>query len=176
MLCRFQRIVDHMDFTSALKKLEESDVYLQWHKQHYDAYLAHFFAEIDEQLKLGSWQIGFYEHDIDRLSTFLVDGVVELEPQSEAFKKERTIHALDLSSVKVSAENALDSVVIHQTKKYPQHLVMKGFLILQHLDDNLVWNVTFLMRTFTALNVKIDAVSGKMIKDELMNLFDLSVK
>ena len=169
-------ILIEMDFTTALEKLETSDVYLDWHEHHSAAYLTHFFAEIDEQFKLGSWQIGFYEEDNDRLSTFLVDGVIELEPQAEAFKKEKTIRAIEIDAIKVSAQNAIDSVLVLQKNKYPQHLVLKGFLILQHAENATIWNVTFLTRTFAALNVRLDSVSGKVIRDELITLFDLRQK
>jgi len=165
-----------MDFNTALEKLEQSDVYLNWHEHHSEAYLTHFFAEISTELKLGSWQIGYYEEDNDRLSTFLVDGVIELEPQADVFKKEKTIHVLEVSDVKVTAENAIDSVLVLQKKKYPQHLVVKGFLILQYLDDNPLWNVTLLTRTFGALNVKIHAGSGKIVRDEVITLFDMRAK
>ena len=92
------------------------------------------------------------------------------------FKKEKTIHPLETDSVKVTAENAVDAVLALQKKKYPQHLVVKGFLILQHLDDKPLWNVTLLTRTFGALNVKIDAATGKVVRDEVITLFDLRAK
>ena len=165
-----------MDYNAALGKLEQSDVYLDWREHHAEAYLTHFFSEINTELKLGSWQIGYYEEENDRLSTFLVGGVIELEPQADVFKKEKTIHPLETDSVKVTAENAVDAVLALQKKKYPQHLVVKGFLILQHLDDKPLWNVTLLTRTFGALNVKIDAATGKVVRDEVITLFDLRAK
>ena len=67
-----------MDYNAALGKLEQSDVYLDWREHHAEAYLTHFFSEINTELKLGSWQIGYYEEENDRLSTFLVGGVIEL--------------------------------------------------------------------------------------------------
>lgn len=165
-----------MDFKKAFRILQKEPVFTKWKKQYTHAYLVTFFTEMNEQLALGIWRVGFYDAKSDKIATFTVDTQVFYEPPAEAFKKPGALQELHPKKVKISAEKARDAVLVLQKEKYVQHLVQKGFLILQGVEQGVVWNVTLLTRTFAALNVKVDAVNGEVIEHQLMTFFDLKEK
>ncbi|HLC74477.1 MAG TPA: hypothetical protein VJH88_01330 [Candidatus Nanoarchaeia archaeon] len=161
-----------MDYKKAYQKLEQDSFFQSWIKKHPSICLAYLFTEINEQLELGTWQMGFYDKKTDKIARFMIENDVRFEPLEEAFKKPGAIKELELKKVKISAEKARDIALRVQKEKYTQHLVQKGFLILQHTED-IIWNITFLTRTLAALNIKVHAISGNVIKDELMTFFDI---
>ena len=165
-----------MDFKNAFKTLQKDQTYITWKKQYPAAYLVTFFTDINEQLALGIWRIGFYDEKSDKIATFAVDAQISYEPLAEAFKKPGPLHELKHKKVKISAKEARDSVLALQREKYAQHLVHKGFLILQEVEKAPVWNVTLLTRTFAALNVKVSAATGNIIEHQLMTFFDMKAK
>ena len=163
-----------MDYITAYKKLVVSALFKKWKKKSHSTYLAHFFGEVDEQLNIGQWQIGFYDTVNDRITSFVVGNAIEQMPSEEVFKKEGIVEELELEKVEMSEKEALETALLLQKKKYPQHPTLKGIVILQHLTIGLVWNVTLITQTFAALNVKIDTHSKKVIEDSLNTFFDLA--
>jgi hypothetical protein len=164
-----------MNYKEAFSNVENSDVFKEWKKAHSNAYLAHLFANITPQLTLSDWQVGYYDKKRDKMTSFFVGAVVEKKPEAEVFKKNDAVERLMLDLVSVDQDTALETLKKVQKEKYPQHLLAKGFCILQHLDC-VVWNVTLLTKTFAALNVKIDAVSGEVIDDSVSTFFDMKAK
>ena len=163
-----------MNFKKAFELLGKDSIFTEWSASHPSAFTAYFFSDIDEQLQLGPWQIGLYDKKEDKIAKFIVDTQITYEPLAEAFKKPGGIKKLDIKKAKISAEEARDTFLLLQKKKYVQHLVLKGFLILQNIEQGTVWNVTLLTRTFAALNVKVNATNGEIVEDQLMTFFDMS--
>ena len=162
-----------MDCHTAYKKLVSSDIFKKWRGENSEAYLSHLFGETDEQLEIGPWQIGYYDREADKIITFVAGSDIEQMPAEEVFKKEGIVQELEFEKVKVSEKEAMNAAIRLQKKKYPQHPIMKGIVILQRLD-RIVWNVTFITASFAALNIKIDAVKGDIVKDGLNTFFDMT--
>lgn len=165
-----------MDYTEVSEKLFESLVFKNWQKKNGKCYLAHFFAEFDMLLKPDHWQVGFYEPKKDTIATFFVDGSVTLHPSADVFKDGGVVLELDVKKVKLGAAGALERASAVQKKKYSAHTPMKGIIILQNLNIGTLWNVTFITQAFSALTVKVDALSGEIVRDHLTSLFDLKEK
>ncbi len=159
-----------MDYKHAYQMLFSSIVFKKWKNKQY---LSHLFGEIDEQLHVVQWQIGYYDKKLDKVTTFVIGDHIERMPAEEVFKKEGIVEELELDNVKIGETEALEAALALQKKKYPQHPVLKGIIILQQLDK-VMWNVTFITRTFAALNVKVDALNGSIVHDSLNTFFDMA--
>src|SRR3989344_7731539 len=98
-----------MQFKEAFNKLEQSKEFKDWHQEYPDAFLAHGFILLDE-LNKDVWQIGYYNKEDDKITTFFVSkDKVQSGTKSEVFKKpDATIKRLDLSKIKVDFMDALD--------------------------------------------------------------------
>lgn len=165
-----------MDYIDAFRKLSASSSFKDWQKKNKKCYLAHFFSEFDNKMVPDHWQVGYYDKVKDTIATFFVDSEVTLHPSAEVFKDGGVVLELDISAVKIDGIEALERAHAVQKKKYSAHTPMKGILILQHLNLGTVWNVTFITQAFAALTVKVDAVSGEVVRDHLVSLFDLKAQ
>lgn len=165
-----------MEFNEAHKELLQSGTFNEWQKKNPKAYLAHFFAQLDVQLRPLNWEVGYYDAGADLITTFAVNEQIAINPQAEVFKKDEKVKELKIDSVKVPSEDAMHIAREFQMKEYRQHPPMRGFVILQNITEGTVWNVTFITQTFAALNIKLDSVSGAVVSHNLVTFFDMSVK
>ena len=167
-----------MNFNEAYTKLKESSEFKEWRKDNPDPFLAHFFIQLDQNYQAGDWELGFYNKETDKIITFVigVEGII-VKPEDEVFKKEEHhVRELNLDSVKTDLDAVIKTFKQCQEEKYPGQWPMKIFMILQNLSEGLVWNVTSATQAFSALNMKISAVDGKIISDKCESFFDLRVK
>ena len=167
-----------MNFKEVYAKLTESSEFKGWKEKNPKPFLAHFFNQLDANYRQSDWEIGFYNKEKDKIITFVVGvaGVV-VKPEDEVFKKEEHhVKELEIEKVKVDLEEAIKTFKKCQEEKYPGQWPMKIFVILQELDEGIVWNLTSATKTFSALNIRINAVDGKIISDKCESFFDLRVK
>ena len=110
------------------------------------------------------WRIDYYspkEHVI--YTYFKVDGKFK-EQKDEIFQKEKKqLEKLDLNKVKIHYLQALEKVEVESDK----HII-----ILQIIDNEVVWNITILTPEFKIYNIKISAESGKKLSEEECNMLD----
>ena len=165
-----------MEFTDAYEELLRSSTYREWRLGHESFYLAHFFAELDPQLRPLNWEIGFYYPDQDAIVTFTVNVGILLKPEAQVFREHETVEKLSLSDIQLSSTDALYKARELQMKQYPQHPPARGIIILQHIPLGVVWNVTFITQSFAALNIKVDAENGEITHHNLMTFFDMRAK
>lgn len=159
-----------MKFKDALKKLEESKEFREWHKENKACYLTHGFIMVDPTIKQ-EWQIGYYHPDNEIISSFNVNGSVTKNPDAEAFKKEGKIEKLVVDKIKISLQEAEKKADAVQDEKYRAHTPTKKIFIIQKLDVGQVWNITYVTKTFSTLNIKVDSDTGKVVSDDLVSLF-----
>ncbi|MBW2963705.1 PepSY domain-containing protein [Candidatus Woesearchaeota archaeon] len=167
-----------MNFKEAYSKLKESSEFKNWQKKNPKTFLAHFFNQLDMNYMQGDWEVGFYDKAKDKITTFVVGvAAVVVKPEDEVFKKEEH-HVLELKidKIKIDLDKAIKTFKQCQEEKYSGQWPMKIFVILQKLDEVTVWNITSATKTFSALNIKINAVDGKIISDKCESFFDLRVK
>ncbi len=154
-----------------IKKIEDSGVFKEWRKENREYYLVHAFLMIDPSIKQ-EWQIGYYSKKKDKIVTFCVNENITKNPEEEVFKKSGIVKKLDLKKVKIPYEKALNIAERFQKEHYPAHKTEKKIIILQNLNEEL-WNLTFISKAFSTLNMKISAENGKIISHNLTNLFSL---
>ena len=162
-----------MEILSAIKRLENEPRFKEWKKTNKHSYLAYAFRMIDEPDK--DWQIGYYNKD-DTMTTFTIEkDDIKVTPEEEVFKKPKTkVNKLNLSSVKVDFDKALDIAINQQQKKYKKDAPLKRIIILQSLDIGTVWNITFVTQCFNTLNFKISGSDGKIKEEKLTPLMDFA--
>ena len=162
-----------MDFKDAHEKLLISSAFTEWEKKNKKSYLVHFFAELDQRLMPLNWEVGYYDADRDLITTFAVNDTIRIEPEAQVFKEKNTIDQLDIVLTGLSSEDALHKAREFQMDKYKQHPPMRGMIVLQHIAEGPVWNITFVTQTFCALNIKIDSRNGAVASHQLISFADI---
>lgn len=150
-----------MTFEEALKKLFDSPEFKDWNK---DEYLTHGF------LGEGGWEIGFYNPEKDIVSTFEIGEVITKRPDSEAFKDGGTIAKLEHEKIEINLDEALTVAKGLLEAHYKNPAIMKKIIIIQNLEEKNLYNFTFLTQAFKALNIKIDAQSGKIVSHKIVDI------
>lgn len=157
-----------MEYNELYDKLIKSSEFREWKKKNPRAYLVHFL-KIEEENK-GEWQIGYFDKDKDRITTFLAGEQIGIVPEQEAFKEAKAIKKLLINKVKISSESALGIAQGLQKKSYPGELPIKKIFVLQNISRGQVWNITYITKGFSTINIKIDAETGKILKHEAASL------
>lgn len=167
-----KRYKKKMKIKDKIKKLEKSQKFLKWKKDNPDSYLVHVFAMLGDGDD--KWQIGYYDKKRDKITSFVIGEKTEIIPESDIFKKEKTkISKLNIGKVKVDFSKANELTNSFQREKYPNETPIKKIFVLQNVENNQLWNITFVSKQFNTLNMKLDAETGKIRKQELVSLFKL---
>ena len=150
-------------------KVEKSTVFTTFRKDHPDYYLATVFF-----LENTGWTTGYYSKKEDRMITFTVDPVKQ-NPQDEVFKKDEFVTPLEIDDVKISIDKA-DEIIekLHQ-EKYKVHDIVRKIILIQN-HGGLHFNVTLITKTFHVINVILDAISGKVLKETIQNAMSFQEK
>lgn len=159
-----------MDVDDVLDSLEQSRTFSAWSLQHPKAYLAHLFCMIEDGER--TWQVG-YAHD-GLITVFVLGETIEELPADKPFRKPGTpVPKLDLARVEISLDSALDAAAALQGEKYPADRPFKTIVILQAIDGRVVYNITYVTRSFKTLNIRIAADGGKIVSDQLVSFFSI---
>ena len=165
-----------MTILKLLKAVTDCSQYKDWLKAHEHCYLTHIFFMMDGD-DIHSFDIGYFHKETNKMTSFAVDAQlkeVSLAGESEVFKEPDTsIKPLDVSKVSVEGEDALLKASVVQSEKYPKEKPFKKVVILQHLDEGQVWNITYITESFKTLNIKIDASSGEVLDDKIVKLIQM---
>ncbi len=148
-----------MDFHEAVKQVRAMPQFKHLPKT---CHLAHAFVMKENEGE--EWQIGYFCPDTDRMISFIVDEEVHQLPPAEVLKSDIAIKTLDPANVKISAEEALAIAEKVRLDHYKASMPMKTFFLIQHLPEGTVYNLTYVTRQFTTLNIKIDAKDGTVVK------------
>jgi len=150
-------------------RLLKDSLFQEWQKNHSTAFLTHFFCHLDSQMqKKSGWDIGFY--DKEKMTVFVVNDKIAIKPEDDVFKKPgEVVEKLVLDDVKVNFEQAIETAKNKYPELFPKVLLGDGFLILQRYKE-LIWNFTFIDKQLRFLNIKIDAVDGKVLSHQAVEM------
>ena len=162
-----------MKVMDVVKKLEKSSKFKELNKK---SYLAHLFKMMDD-LNKDIWQIGYYNED-GTITTFIIEKKdIKIVPEQEVFQKtKRKVKKLDIDKVKIDLDKALDIVKDLQQKKFSGNTPLKIMVVLQNIANHIVYNITYITNSFNTLNMKIDAINGKVISYELTPMLQFQGK
>lgn len=163
-----------MDFHKALHTLTNDLSFKHWHKEHAQTFLAHGFLMLDEANK-DTWQIGFYDEQKQRMTTFLVNGnKVEHTDEQEILQGPAPIQKLNPSEVKIEAQKAIGIANDLVKKEYGKEMILKHFFVIQHAEEHTIYNVTYFTQSFKTINIKINAENGEILKHNIQALADFA--
>jgi len=164
-----------IDFRDIVGTIEESKEFKDFLHEHPHYYLVHVFTTVDsETVENNLWQIGYYSKDTDKIVVFEGnDGLVFIHPPAEALKKDEYIQKLDLEKLKVSRDEAIKTCNSAIKEHYPKELFSKAICLLQNLPEHgQIWNITIVTLALSVINVKIDAITSKVLKHTKENLMN----
>ena len=120
------------------------------------------------------WQIGYYSKETDKLVVFENNNdLILIHPAEDALKKEEYIQMLELDKLKISKSDAVSICDGVLKENYKYESLNKAIFLLQNLPEyGNVWNITIITETFSVINIKIDAITGKVVKHEKQNLMN----
>jgi len=148
--------------------------YAEWAKDHKNCFLAHVYFDVNE-FKSGICQLGFYDPDKEDMHTFFVENgeVKEMKSTDEIVRSGGKIVPLDMEQLDVPVEDAFKKAHEEQQSKYPGNDPIKVFCIVQHIGENQVFNITFVTKTFSTLNIRVDTLDGSVVESSLQSLINM---
>ncbi|MFH0870474.1 MAG: PepSY domain-containing protein [archaeon] len=161
-----------MILRETIAKVEKSKEFKSFKKSNPGFYLAHCFTMLDEGEKKYNWELGYYSDKKDKLVVFETVPAVKLRDEDDPFKREGIIKRLDMNEVKTSLARALEICDVLAKDKYSAHAITKRIIVLQNIDKP-VYNITHVTRSYSILNVKIDAKTGEIISQNLQSIMQL---
>jgi len=165
-----------MEIKEIIENLEKTKEFKDYKKENEFSFLTHIF-HMDDPANKDDFQVGYYNKD-DTITTFIISkDQVKVMPEAEIFKKpDAKIKKLDLDEVKISIEQSDKISKDILEKKYKQETPSKRILILQNIEEGLIYNITFITQTSSMINIKIDAKTGEVIHESITPLSSLMAK
>jgi len=161
-----------MNIIQAIKSVDKSNEFKSFIKESPEYYLAHCFTMLDENERKYEWELGYYSPKKDKLVVFETVPSIKLRDEDDPFTRDNVIKELDMKQVKISLARALEVCDELVKDKYSAHAITKRIIILQNIEKP-TYNITLVMRSFSVLNIKIDAVTGSIVSHNLQNLMEL---
>jgi len=165
------------DFKEIHEKLVKSDAYNKFQKENKGYYLAHGFVQLDSKYNASKdWQVGFYSKDNDNLAIFETKPP-EFASFDDAFKEGGIINELKYDSEKfLSTNECLDKAKKILEEKYKGEITMNVILILQVINNNPTYNLTFITQAFSMITIHVNALTGEITKEVKNSVLDLKKK
>ena len=161
-----------IDMVNQVRRLQQSPLFQDWKGKNAEAYLTHVFYMTDMEA-----QVGYYDPTRDKVVTFTMADVITQNPPQQVFKKtDDPVKPLDVESIQLSSIRVIESAREFQEKNFSGHSVIKEIIILQHLDEGQVYNVTFMTQAMSTLNMKFSAENGNLLSHQLKSVMDLGKK
>jgi hypothetical protein len=153
------------------KNLAADNIFQDWRKQHPSAFLSHFFAALQPNLELkDAWELGYFDPQNEKMTVFVANNGFEIKPEDSVFSKDKPqVEELDLSKLHLDFQQA-KNVYSENKQLFSTQQLGGGFVVLQVLAQQPVWNFTFISKSLQFCNLKIDAITGKLISHEIVNV------
>lgn len=157
-----------MDVMATIRKIQSKDNFMRWKDVNEDACLTSAFSMYSEGEKR-EWLASYYNCKSEKMTTFSLNNE---KGHEEAFKKEKDIPKLKLFEVKINDDKAVEAAnkILHAN--YPGEKVQRTIMVLQKLETEPLWNVTFITATLKVVNIKLSAINAKKISHSMSNISD----
>jgi hypothetical protein len=147
-----------MNALNSIKSVGKNPLFLDWKKSNPESYLTSAFAMLANTAD--EWLISYFNPKTETITTF---STVTKKSTEDAFKKEKTIPELKLEEVKISEQAALKAAKTSLETNYKENNPQKTIIVLQKLEDEPLWNITYITTTLKVANIRISAATGKEI-------------
>tara|TARA_Y100000310_G_C20696701_1_gene826223 strand:- start:3341 stop:3931 length:591 start_codon:yes stop_codon:yes gene_type:complete len=152
-----------------VNNLKDSEAFKTWQKEHQNSFCTHLFLQIKPDYSaMSHWDIGFYDPDTTNVTVFTLNdaGKFEIKQTDDVFAtKAQKIEELKLTNKSLDFPSMIPHAqkVIEKEFESIKDLRGNGFAILQSLDGIVTWNISFITKQLTFLNLKLNAESGDKI-------------
>jgi hypothetical protein len=152
-----------------ISNLKESDAFKNWSKDHSSGFCTHLFLQINSEYAATShWDLGFYDPENKKVTVFTLNdaGKFEIKQTDDVFAtKAKKIDELVLNTKTLDFPSIIPYAekIIHTDFPQVKNLRGSGFTILQALEGTVMWNISFITKQLTFLNMKINAQTGEKI-------------
>lgn len=140
----------------SLKKIKSSREFKDYQKSHPNAYLCSIFIT-------DLPQFSFYSKKTKLVTSFKLENnkVSVMGKDQKIFQKEKKdLKEINLEKIKISLNKAKQ--IANSIEKYKNETTTKEIIILQILKQP-VWNITKITSIFNIINIKLSAITGKII-------------
>ncbi len=146
-------------------KLINSKEFKNWRSRHKDSYLSSCFIMQDQNSK-GSWNFDYYLPRINKLTTFILEDEIKINQNQKIFEpSHKRLKEINPDDVKFTLDK-LNNLIKNEFKDAK---FIKIIIILQ-ARENLMWNVSLLGLNFNLINVKVDAITGKILDKNVTSM------
>lgn len=170
-----------INFNQILRRIEGSDEFKNFKKEHEDSYLCSAFFVFDLESQSETKQLDYYIPSKEKIASFLVDMDIKFSVDDIFQKESRTLkkispefnigfgEAIDISKERLEIENVREE---KETGVKGNWKINKVIAILQKLDKNQIWNFTCMIGGTNMMLIHIDVESGEVIKNERVNMMN----
>ncbi len=146
-------------------KLIRDKKFKSWKYQHKNAYLCSVFL-LKDQNDSSDWQFDYYLPRVNRMTTFIVGKKIEYNKDQKIFSNSEKIDKIELDDIKFDFDDVVKLVI----GRYKNKRFIKEIIIIQSLNSKLAWNISLVTAEFNLVNIKVDAVDGKIIEETSSSL------
>ncbi len=157
-----------VDMVNQVKRLESTQLFKDWKADNPQHYLSYIFYMTDDFP-----QVGYYDPDTDKITTFIMGSEIETSPEQAVFKKEGQVKPLKIDEVQIPLIKALEKARALQEEEYKAEEITKEIIVLQNIEQGLVYNVTLVTASFKLINIKLCANSGTVLEHNVSSVMDL---
>lgn len=154
-----------MKIKNAIRKAKEKDGIKEIIKR--GGFFCSGFVTIEPSQEIEKWNLSFYNPETDRITSVVVSkNSIEKGVTDKPLHKK--VYNPDESKIKVDSQEALEKAE-KEFKKYGKPLAK--ILISFQKKEKEFWNISFITKVGSIVNVRVNSQDGKIIKSEEINLF-----
>jgi len=125
------------------------------------------FITLGSDEKIEKWNLGFYNPETDKITSVMVSKeFVKMGVTDSPLHKK--VYNPDESKIKIGSEEALEKAR-EEFEKYGKPLAK--ILISFQKRKVEFWNISFITKVGSIVNVRVDPQNGEIMKSEEINLF-----
>jgi hypothetical protein len=176
-----------MEIKKLIEFLNNTTIFKEWYKNNEKCYLVHVFFMENQDI-----HIGYYNEETDKITSFTINANIDEFNKSneelneflakkeikimnaeETFKESGKIMKLNLSNIKTDINEIIKYCDNFFKKNYEQEIVTKRIIILQNIEDCIIYNLTFITKAFNFINLKVDAKTLEIISNKKESILSL---
>jgi len=125
------------------------------------------YVTLESGEKIKKWNLGFYDPSTHKITSVLVtENSVKIGISGTSLRK--NIRNPDENKIRVKGEEALEKAK-REFERYGKPL--SKILISFQKREKEFWNISFITKFGSIINIRIDSTNGDIIKSEEINLF-----
>ncbi len=156
-----------MKIAEVKELIEKSEIFTNWKAEHNKAVLMSMLTMFEDKLD-NQWLASYFDMESKQITTFFFNDKNCNNKQEEPYTgKAREI---DISKAKIEIEEAIKTAREALAEKEGSKPI-KIIAILQTLENEQVWNISFMTPGFKIFNAKINSENGQLMSQDYGDMF-----